>query len=61
MSGARVSLLGWALLIKGVICTAFPSLADRGGDWALDARIVPAAGAVALVLGAYLSWIGYFA
>jgi hypothetical protein len=56
-----VSFLGWALLIKGVVCTAFPGLADRGGDWALDAKIVPAAGAIALVVGAYLSWIGYFA
>lgn len=55
-----VTLLGWGLLIKGVICVTFPKLADRGGDWALNAKVVPAAGGFALLLGAYLSWIGYF-
>lgn len=54
-----VSFLGWALLIKGIVCTTFPVLADRGGEWALNAKIVPAAGGVALLLGAYLSWVGY--
>lgn len=54
-----VSLLGWGLLFKGVICVMFPGLADRAGDWALSAKIVPAAGGVALILGAYLSWLGY--
>jgi hypothetical protein len=56
-----ITLLGWGLIVKGVICVTFPALADRGGDWALDAKVVPAAGAVILLLGAYLSWIGYFA
>lgn len=55
-----VSLLGWGLLLKGVICVVLPKLADRGGDWALDARIVPAAGGIALLLGVYLTWISYF-
>ena len=56
-----VSILGWGLLIKGVICVTFPGLADRGGDWALSAKIVPPAGGLVLILGAYLSWLGYFA
>ncbi|MBY0294341.1 hypothetical protein K2Q08_03355 [Patescibacteria group bacterium] len=56
-----VSLLGWSLLIKGVICVTFPKLADRGGDWALSTKIVPAAGGISLLLGVYLSWISYFA
>jgi hypothetical protein len=55
-----ISLLGWLLLIKGVICTTFPGLADRGADWALDAAIVPLAGGLLILLGGYLSWIGYF-
>lgn len=55
-----VSLLGWGVLVKGVICVTFPKLADRGGDWALSAKIVPAAGIIVLILGAYLSWVGYF-
>ncbi len=56
-----ISLLGWGVLVKGIICTTFPRLADRSADWALNVKVVPAAGAVALLLGAYLSWIGYFA
>lgn len=61
LSQAVVSFLGWALLAKGIVCVVFPGVADRGGDWALGAKIVPAAGTAALILGAYLSWIGYFA
>lgn len=56
-----VSLFGWALLAKGIVCTAFPSFADKSGDWALHAKFVPAVGVAALALGAYLSWVGYFA
>ncbi len=55
-----VSLLGWGVLIKGIICVTFPKFADRGGDWALNTKLVPAAGATILVLGVYLSWVGYF-
>lgn len=60
LSQIIVSLLGWGVLIKGIICVAFPKLADRGGDWALNTKVVPAAGIIALILGAYLSWVGYF-
>lgn len=56
-----VSFLGWGLLLKGAVCTVVPKWADRGGDWALDAKVVPAAGGLALILGVYLSWVGYFA
>ncbi len=54
-----VSLLGWGLLLKGVICVVVPAWADRSADWALSAKIVPAAGAFALLIGAYLYWVGY--
>ncbi len=54
-----VSLLGWGLLIKGIVCTTFPGLADRGADWVLDAKIVSMEGGFALLLGIYISWIGY--
>ena len=60
LSQIIVSLLGWGLHINGIICVAFPQLADRGGDWALNTKVVPAAGIIALILGAYLSWVGYF-
>lgn len=56
-----VTLFGWGLLIKGILCVTFPGLADRSGDWVLAAKLVPAAGVLALLLGMYLSWIGYFA
>lgn len=55
-----VSLLGWGLLLKGIICVTFPRFADRGGDWALNAKVVPAVGIITLIVGAYLSWVGYF-
>jgi len=55
-----VTLFGWGLLIKGIVCTIFPGWAERGGDWAISAKIVPMAGISALVLGGYLSWVGYF-
>ncbi len=54
-----ISALGWALLIKGIVCTVVPHLADRGGDWYLDKNVVPAVGTVALILGIYLSAVGY--
>jgi hypothetical protein len=56
-----ISFFGWGLLVKGFICTAFPGMADRGGDWALSSKLVPTIGWVVVLLGAYLSWVGYFA
>ncbi len=55
-----VSLLGWGLLLKGIVCTVAPSIADKGADFAVDSKVIPAAGAVVLLIGAYLSWLGYF-
>ena len=54
-----ISLLGWGLLLKGVICVVMPSWADRSADWALNTKVVPAAGAFSLLIGAYLYWVGY--
>lgn len=56
-----VSLLGWAILVKGIICTAVPAVAAQWGNRVLRANVVPAAGGFAALLGAYLSFIGYFA
>jgi len=55
-----ISLLGWGLLIKGLVCTAFPNLADRSANRVLTAAMMPFVGAALLVLGAYLSWFAYF-
>jgi len=56
-----ISFFGWGLLLKGIVCTVFPTMADRGGDWALNSKLVPTIGWVVLILGVYLSWVGYFA
>lgn len=55
-----VTLFGWSLLFKGIMCTTFPNAADRWGDWAFSSRFVPSIGWVMIILGVYLSWIGYF-
>jgi hypothetical protein len=55
-----VSILGWGLLVKGVICVTFPGVAERGGDWAIKTGLFRAAGVITLILGIYLSWFGYF-
>ncbi len=54
-----VSLLGWALLIKGVAFIVAPYLADKGGEWFMSTKLISAAGGVLIILGVYLSWIGY--
>jgi len=54
-----VSIFGWSLLLKGAVCMVFPGFADKSGDWAVSAKIVPLSGAIALLLGLYLSWVGY--
>lgn len=56
-----ISLLGWALLIKGTLFIIAPRLVDRGGDWAADSRLLPAIGGFTLLVGAYLSWLAYLA
>lgn len=54
-----VSLLGWALLVKGIVCVVAPRLADKMSDMMVASRVVPMAGIGALLLGGYLTWIGY--
>lgn len=56
-----VSLMGWSLLLKGVVCTVLPDWAERMADWVIDVKLVPAAGAGCLVLGAILTWVAYLA
>ena len=56
-----VSLLGWGLLIKGTAFIIVPKLVDMGGDWAADSKLVPTVGGFMLLIGAYLTWISYFA
>ncbi|MBP7134377.1 hypothetical protein KBA73_04130 [Patescibacteria group bacterium] len=55
-----ISLLGWAMLLKGIAFAIVPKLVDRGGDWTADSNLLPLVGGGAILLGAYLSWISYF-
>jgi hypothetical protein len=56
-----VSFLGWAVLAKGVLFLVVPGFVDKAGDAWVDRKLIPLAGILMLVVGAYLSWIGYFA
>lgn len=59
LSQIVVSFLGWALLFKGIVCVVAPRFADKWSDMMVASRIVPMAGIGALLLGGYLTWIGY--
>lgn len=54
-----ISFLGWALLVKGLMFAIAPKFVNRAGDWAAKAKLVPVAGILMLIIGVYLSWIGY--
>lgn len=56
-----VSVLGWGLLLKGILFTIAPALVDRAGDWWIKSKLIPAAGTFMIIIGLYLSWVGYFA
>lgn len=56
-----ISLLGWGLLLKGVALAVMPGIGNRLGDWAADARLITVIGAVMVLAGGYLSWVGFFA
>lgn len=54
-----VSLLGWGLLLKGLVFIIAPRFVDRGGDWEAKSGLIPVVATILLLLGAYLVWIGY--
>ncbi|MES2931623.1 MAG: hypothetical protein V4682_02905 [Patescibacteria group bacterium] len=54
-----VSVLGWGLLLKGVVFIIAPRFVDRGGDWEAKSGLLPLVATVLLILGAYLVWVGY--
>src|SRR3989344_5417483 len=56
-----VTLLGWSLLIKGTLFVVAPGFVDRAGDKWVSLKLIPLAGGLMLLAGAYLSWVGYFA
>lgn len=56
-----ISLLGWGTFLKGVVMSVAPAYIDRKGDWAVQAKIVPTAGIVLVIVAAYLGFVGYLA
>jgi hypothetical protein len=55
-----ISLFGWALLAKALVFLIKPKLADQWGNHVVTAKIVPIAMTATIVLGGYLTWVGYF-
>ena len=56
-----ISLIGWGLIIKGVLFVVSPKTIDKAGDFWVHKNLIPVAGLLTLIAGAYLSWVGYFA
>lgn len=54
-----ISLLGWAVLLKGVVFAIVPRYVDQKGEWAVRTKLVPTIGIVLILFGAYLGFIGY--
>lgn len=54
-----VSLLGWGLLLKGLVFIIVPRFVDRSGDRAAKSGLLPIAATALLIIGAYLVWVGY--
>lgn len=54
-----VSLLGWGLLIKGVMFALAPRFVDQAAEWEAKSKLVPLAGALMIILGAYLMLTGF--
>ncbi len=59
---AIVSLLGWALLLKGLVMAIMPQWSvDKSAWFGSNQAWLTGAAAVTVGVGAYLSWIAYMA
>ena len=56
-----ISALGWGLFVKSTVFIVVPHIADSGGDWTVDQKLLPLVGGFMLLAGVYLSWLGYLA
>jgi hypothetical protein len=56
-----VSFLGWAVLIKGALFIIAPKFVDKAGDGWANMQLIPFAGGLMLLFGAYLTYFAYFA
>lgn len=55
-----ISLFGWGLLIKGVAFATVPKLVERSSNFIARAKVLPWSGVLIIIIGVYLSWIGFF-
>ena len=55
-----ISIFGWGLLLKALLFVVNPKLVDNWGDWVAANKLLPVVSTATVVLGAYLSWVGYF-
>lgn len=56
-----ITLLGWALLLKGAAFIIAPKYVDQKGNWIVNSKLIQGITVVVLVAGAYLTLLGYFA
>lgn len=56
-----ISLLGWGLLLKGAMFLIVPTFVDTVGDAWAHKQLIPVAGTLSLIVGAYLTWFAYLA
>ncbi len=54
-----VSVLGWGLLLKGLVFIVAPRLVDRSGNRAIKSGLLPIVATAVLIFGVYLAWVGY--
>lgn len=54
-----ISILGWGLLIKGIIFAIAPRFADSAAEKESKTKLIPVAGFLMIVLGAYLTLAGF--
>lgn len=55
-----ISLLGWGLLLKGLMFAIFPGTVNKAGDFEANSNLIPVAGGFMLLVGAYLTWFAFF-
>jgi hypothetical protein len=55
-----ISFLGRALFVKGALFVIAPRLVDKMGNYWANKKLVPLAGTLSFIVGAYLVWFAYF-
>ncbi len=56
-----ISILGWGLLVKGIIFALAPRFVNRTAEAEAKMNLIPLAGTLMVMLGIYLSWLGLLA